>query len=56
MKPNKEETTLQNEIECIRLELNDLGTKLNILHPDVLAKSQQLDELIVKAQTKKPTA
>ena len=45
------------EIERRRLELNDLVEALGILHPDVLAKSEQLDELILHyMKCKKPTA
>ncbi|MGG2201869.1 Spo0E family sporulation regulatory protein-aspartic acid phosphatase [Paenibacillus validus] len=52
---------LAAEIERSRLELNNLGEVLGALHPEVLAKSEQLDELILqhmKAQlkSKKPTA
>jgi ribosomal 50S subunit-associated protein YjgA (DUF615 family) len=49
------------EIERSRSELNLLGERLGAMHPDVLAKSQQLDELIhqhirVQVRRKKPTA
>lgn len=48
-------------IERCRLELNDLGAALGERHPDVLAKSQLLDELILQhmktqMKSKKPTA
>ena len=47
-------------IERGRLELNESVSSLGLLHPDVLAKSQQLDELILQymkdRKSKKPTA
>lgn len=68
MKPGKPTTfmretdlaTLNAEIERSRLELNELGGVLGVLHPDVLVKSQQLDELILQhmqaqMKSKKPT-
>lgn len=39
---------LATEIECCRVELNDLGKILGELHPNVLDKSRQLDELILQ--------
>lgn len=58
MKPS-ELDALVAEIEHRRMELNNLGKVLGARHPDVLAKSEQLDRLIlehVKAQlqNKKP--
>lgn len=39
---------LDSEIERCRAELNNLGTLLGEIHPNVLEKSRQLDELILQ--------
>lgn len=39
---------LAAEIERCRIELNNLGTLLGEIHPNVLEKSRQLDELILQ--------
>ncbi|MFC5450657.1 Spo0E family sporulation regulatory protein-aspartic acid phosphatase [Paenibacillus aestuarii] len=44
------EQELRDQIESIRVSLNEIGSKYGLGHPEVLRKSQQLDLIHNKFQ------
>jgi hypothetical protein len=47
----KTKAELNAKIELARSDMESKAEKLGLLHPEVLVKSQKLDELIVLAQS-----
>lgn len=44
----QEKIELTTEIERLRFNMNRLGTKHGLQHPEVMRHSQELDQLIVR--------